>query len=95
MVDLKVIGSNNIYPLNHSKYSAINYVLCSKWSVSFKHPPCLLNGQRKRTNTQCLPRMKKKLPGTEKEMKRGDQLSGIINKEKNTTEQTNLNIEKR
>ena len=54
-----------------------------------------MNGQRKRTNTQCLPRMKKKLPGTEKEMKRGDQLSGILNKEKNTTEQTNLNIEKR
>ena len=53
-----------------------------------------MNGQRKRTNTQFLSRMKKKLPGTEKEMKRGDQLSRILNKEKNTTEQTNLNIEK-
>ena len=40
-------------------------------------------------------KLKKFGPGRKKEMKRGDQLSGILNKEKNTTQQTNLKIKKK
>ena len=40
-------------------------------------------------------KLKKFGPGKEKEMKRGDQLSGILNKEKNLTKQTNLKIKKK
>ena len=40
-------------------------------------------------------KLKKIGPGREKEIKRGDQLCGILNKEKNTTEQTNLKIKKK
>ena len=38
--------------------------------------------------------LKKIGPGEEKEMKRGDKLSGILNKEKNTKEKPNLKIKK-
>ena len=40
-------------------------------------------------------KLKKSGPGREKGMKRGDQLSGILNKEKNTSVQTNLKIKKK